>query len=203
MAGMAAPGAFPKEFEREISLRNGARVRIRPIRPDDEPRLVDLYGRLSQHSAYQRFFSVMKRLPPDWAHFLANVDYRRRFALVVEREAGADVEVIAVARYEPAGEPGVAEVAFVVQDGWQEMGLGSLLLNDLLRAGVGNGVERFRAYVLADNRRMLDLLARFTDIRERRIEQGVADILFVPRSPPAAPSRRAAEAPRPQRNSER
>src|SRR5260370_7096073 len=59
-------------------LRDGARVRLRAIRPEDQDRLVTFYGRLSQHTAYQRFFSVMRRLPPDWAHLLPNVDYRRR-----------------------------------------------------------------------------------------------------------------------------
>src|SRR5437899_2394634 len=71
-------------FDRTLSLPSGERVRIRPIRPDDEPCLSELYDRSSRDTRYQRFFTVMRRLPPDWAHFLANVDYVRRFALVVE-----------------------------------------------------------------------------------------------------------------------
>lgn len=166
-------------LDRKVTLRDGARVRIRPIRPDDEAGLVDLYGRLSAHAAYQRFFSVMRRLPPDWARFLANVDYRRRFALVAERvDARGPGALVAVARYEPCAEPDVAEVAFVVQDDWQNRGLGTLLLADLLRAAAANGIERFRAWVLADNRRMLDMLARFTDVTARSIEQGVCRLEF-------------------------
>lgn len=160
-------------LDRDITLRDGARVRVRPIRPEDEAGLVSLYGRLSEHTAYQRFFAVMRRLPPDWAHFLANVDYRRRFALVAERLDGGPSALIAVARYEPAGDPDVAEIALVVQDDWQERGLGTLLLGDLLRAAAANGITRLRAWVLADNRRMLDLLARVTDVTHRTIEQGV------------------------------
>jgi len=169
-------------LDREVTLRDGARVRVRPIRPEDEAGLVDLYGRLSTHTAYQRFFSVMRRLPPDWAHFLANVDHRRRFALVAERPDGGRPALVAVARYEPSEDPGVAEVAFVVQDDWQNRGLGTLLLGDLLRAAAANGIERFRAWVLADNRRMLDLLARFTDVTGRTIEQGVCRLEFRPRT---------------------
>ena len=149
---------------------------LRLIRPDDEPRLVALYGRLSRHTAYQRFFAAMQRLPPDWAHFLANVDYRTRLALVVERP-DAD-ELVAVARYEPSGTEGIAEVAFVVQDDWQGRGLGRLLLAELIAAAQTRGIRRFRAYVLADNYRMLRLLARHTRVVERRIEGGVADLLF-------------------------
>jgi RimJ/RimL family protein N-acetyltransferase len=182
--------AGPPELDREVVLRDGARVRIRPIRPDDAPRLIDLYGRLSRDTRYQRFFTVMQRLPPDWARFLATVDYRTRFALVVERPAagcggaGADA-LVGVARYEPTSEPGVAEVAFVVEDAWQGRGLGTLLLGELLRAAAANGITAFRAWVLADNRRMLDLLTRFTDVVERRLERGVVELRFR-RAPPHA-----------------
>lgn len=164
-------------FERALTLRGGELVRVRPIRPDDEPRLVELYDRLSRDSRYQRFFTVMRRLPPDWAHFLANVDYQTRFALVAEEIGTPVTRVIAVARYEPSGE-GTAEVAFVVEDRWQGKGLGTLLLEDLLRAAAENGITRFRAFVLADNRRMLALLLRYLDVLERRVEQGVVDMLL-------------------------
>ena len=169
---------IPREFDRQVVLKDGAHVWIRAIRPDDEPRLVDLYGRLSQHTAYQRFFTVMKRLPPDWAHFFANVDYRRRMAVVAEREHEGRVELIGVGRYEASDEEAAAEVAFVVQDGWQGRGLGAILLDDITRAGEARGIRRFRAYVLADNHRMLELLTRATDVLERKLEDGVVSIVF-------------------------
>ncbi len=162
--------------EAERALGGGLRLRL--IRPDDEPRLVALYDRLSQHTAYQRFFSLMKRLPPDWAHFLANVDYQTRLALVIERDDAGAPALIAVARYERTADPDVAEVALVVQDGWQGQGLGRLLLRELLAAAGARGIRRFRAYVLADNSRMLRLLHRDTRILERHVESGVAEVLF-------------------------
>src|SRR5688572_1038492 len=84
---------------RQVELRDGTPVRMRAIRPDDESRLVELYDGLSQDSRYQRFFTVMRRLPPDWARYLANVDYVRRLALVVEAPRDPQA-LIAVARYE-------------------------------------------------------------------------------------------------------
>jgi GNAT superfamily N-acetyltransferase len=169
-----------------ITLRDGAQVRVRPIRPDDEPRLVDLYERLSQDTRYQRFFSVMQRLPPDWAHFLANVDYKRRFALVVEQPT--DEALIAVGRYEPSDEAGVAELAVVVQDGWQGKGVGSVLMDGLLREAASHGITRFRAYVLGQNRRMLRLLRQYTDVVEQHTERGVVDLLVLAKPRNAAPS---------------
>ena len=164
-----------EEFVEQV-LDGGLRLRL--IRPDDAPRLVALHARLSEHTAYQRFFTAMRRLPIDWAHFLANVDGKTRLAIVVERAAPDGPEVIAVARYEPTGAPDVAEVAFVVQDGWQGRGLGRTLLRSLLAAAQARGIRRFRAYVLADNHRMLRLLSRYTTVLERRIQSGVAEVVF-------------------------
>jgi RimJ/RimL family protein N-acetyltransferase len=170
------PAAYPGELAHDIALADGASLRLRPIRPDDAPRLVELYGRLSQHTAYQRFFTVMKRLPPDWARFLAAVDYQRRLALVVE-DPGDDA-LIAVGRYEPTERPDTAEVAFVVVDAWQGHGIGRRLLDELLRAADARGIRRFRAYVLADNARMLRLLRRHTCVDESRLDTGVVELTF-------------------------
>lgn len=170
-----------RQFDRELVLKDGSRVHLRPIRPSDETALVALYDRLSRHSAYQRFFTIMRRLPPDWAHYLANVDHQRRLALVAVDPATADI--VGVARYEPTAEPHTVEVAFVVQDTWQNRGLGTHLFVELLAAAGLNGIERYRAWVLADNRRMLDLIARFGVIAERRLEQGVVEVVFTARTP--------------------
>jgi RimJ/RimL family protein N-acetyltransferase len=172
---------YPRDLEREVTLKDGVRVRIRPIRAEDQIRLIELYDRLSQYSAYQRFFAVMRRLPPDWAKILATVDYRRRLALVAEHGGPHGAELVGVGRYEPTDREDTAEIAFVVQDGWQNRGLGTILFRGVLDAAQARGISRFVAYVLADNMRMLDLIQRFTDIRHRKIEQGVAEIVFAPR----------------------
>jgi RimJ/RimL family protein N-acetyltransferase len=161
---MVAPmAAYPIELERDIVLRDGARLRLRPIRSDDHGRLIALYDRLSRHTAYQRFFSVMRRLPPDWARWLADVDYQRRLALLAEHDEPGGPELVAVARYEPTDH----------ED--------TIMLDALLAAAEARGIRRFRAYVLAGNARMIDLLVRFTDVRERRTESGVTELLLTRR----------------------
>jgi RimJ/RimL family protein N-acetyltransferase len=182
----AAAPPYPRELERVVRLANDALVRLRPIRPDDAPRLIALYGRLSTLSAYHRFFTVLKRLPPDWATVFATVDFRHRLAIVAERDAPEGPEIIGVGRYEPSDADDTAEVAFTVEDGWQGLGLGPILLDAVLRAGEARGIQRFRAYVLADNYRMLKLLNRHTDVIERRLEEGVVSLLFRPHA--SAPS---------------
>jgi RimJ/RimL family protein N-acetyltransferase len=178
--GMTAPLDYPAALERDVRLKNGETLRIRPIRPDDEPRLVVLYDRLSRRTAYQRFFTVMRRLPSDWVHYFANVDYRRRLALVAERETVAGLEIVGVGRYEPSDEETTGEVAFVLEDGYQGQGLGAVLLDAVVRAGTERGLTRFRAFVLAENRRMLSLLAHHMRIIESKTEQGETTVLFEP-----------------------
>jgi len=175
----ALPEGYPIELERKIALRDGSVVSIRPILPDDAPRLQEFHGRLSGDTAYQRFFSIVKRLPPDWARVLATVDYRRRLALIVEAGAtGSGPELIAVGRYDALAESDTVEVAFVVQDGWQNRGLGTILFEQILRAAAARSYRRFRAYVLSDNGRMIDLITRFTRVESRTTEHSVTELVF-------------------------
>lgn len=166
---------YPWELVRPLVLADGAVLRRRPIRPDDEPRLMELFDRLSARTVYQRFFRAYDRLPEHWYRRFANVDYRTRLALVAE-EQGTSLR--AVARYEPGEAPGTPEIAIVVEDAWQGRGLGSLLLDALLAAAETRGQRRFRADVLADNRPMLRVLSRLAYVRRRELDHGVLTIEF-------------------------
>jgi len=162
--------------EQGVTLRNGASVRVRAIRPDDEPRLMGLCRRLSPRTVYQRFFSV-RRLLPEEPHAFANVDYRQRMAVVAEVGDGPEPELVGVARYGPYDE-GTADIGLVVADAWQGLGLGSLLLEEILRAGEQRGIHQFSADVLTDNRRALRLLARHAAITRRTVASGVTSVVF-------------------------
>jgi len=175
---MATALPYPIELAHDVRLPDGARLHIRPIRAADEPELLALFQRLSSRSRYQRFFSPMPHLPQRWLHHFTNVDYRERLALVAECPRGATGEIVGVARYEPAEIPDRREIAMVVDDCWQARGLGTILLDDLLRAADARGVTKFRAFVLADNARMLALIARSGTVIARSTEEGVVDLLF-------------------------
>ena len=173
----AVPG-YPWALVRPLELNDGAALQLRPIRPDDEPRLVELFHRLSPRTVYQRFFRAYDRLPDHWYHRFAHVDYRTRLALVAERQEAGGPLLHAVARYEPGEADGTTEIAILVEDAWQHRGLGTLLLDALLAAAEARGLRRFTADVLADNRPMLRVLTRVAHIGRRDLEAGVLTIEF-------------------------
>jgi RimJ/RimL family protein N-acetyltransferase len=169
---------YPWGLVRPLALPGGPTLRLRPIRPDDEARLVELFHRLSARTVYQRFFRAYDRLPDEWYRRFADVDYGTRLALVAEEHDTGGSRLRAVARYEPGETPGTTEIAIVVEDAWQDRGLGGRLLDALLAAAEARGHHRFIADVLADNRRMLRLLSRLGDIRRRELAYGVLTIEF-------------------------
>ena len=164
-------------LESDFTLKDGTSVHIRPIRPEDDHALVGIFNQLSPQTVYQRFFQALPELSPGMARYLANVNQANRMALVAE----ANGEVIGVGRYERTNDPKVVELGLVVLDQWQNRGLGRALLREVLRVGKSNGILRFRADVLAENRRMLRLLAQETEILERKTEAGVASFLLAAR----------------------
>jgi len=174
--GPSLGDALAGEHEQTVTLRSGASVRVRAIRPDDAPRLMVLSGRLSPRTVYQRFFSF-RRLLPEEAHVFSNVDYRQRMAVVAEVDDGPSSELVGVARYGLSDE-GTADIGLVVADGWQGLGLGSLLLEEILAAGERRGIHHFSADVLTDNRRALRLLAQHTIITQRTVSDGVTSLEF-------------------------
>jgi RimJ/RimL family protein N-acetyltransferase len=168
----------PELLESDITLKDGSGVHIRQICPEDEQRLVEFSRILSPQSAYQRFFTALPELSPGMARYLSNLNTSNRLALVAE----AGSKLVGVARYERTPEPDLVELGLVILDEWQNRGLGRILLRAILRAGEANGIARFRADVLAENRRMLRLLATEARIMERKTEAGITSLILTAHS---------------------
>jgi ribosomal protein S18 acetylase RimI-like enzyme len=140
--------------ETEVVLRDGRSARIRPILPTDIDNLHALHTRLSLNTIRLRFFTPLRTLSPAFAKHLCEVDFDRRCAFVLSW-AGDDA-IHAVGRYEWEA-PHSAEVAFVVEDALQGLGIGTLLLERLIEHAQGQGFERLTAVVLCENDSMLTI----------------------------------------------
>jgi len=142
--------------ESRLTLRDGTRVSVRPIEPEDRDALVAAFERLSPETRYRRFFGPVNKLSSRALDHLTIVDHTAHEALIALDE---DDAIVAVARYVRIAE-GEAEPAIVVADDWQGRGLGSRLLALLSQRALAEGVERFRAPVLARNRDAIALFRR-------------------------------------------
>jgi ribosomal protein S18 acetylase RimI-like enzyme len=170
-----SPNFEPRVFE----LREGTKVHIRPIAPEDEPLLHDAVSAMSERTVYFRFFSPIKRLSDAMAHRLAVVDYKDRFALVATTHRPSTKErIVGVARYDRAAGTDIAEVALAVIDEFQRRGLGGALLGILAHVAREHGIKNFSLIVLPENQQMLGLLRKMGWIHQARLSGGVYEISF-------------------------
>ena len=141
----------PAKADGDVVLRDGSTVRVRMMRPGDEPGLLGLLQSLSEESRWLRFFSPAKgsALAAE-AHREANLDHT--FGLIAL--SGAEERVVGHAFY--AGlDQNRAEVAFTIANDFQGRGLGTILLGQLAEVAAANGIQVFEAEVVASNHAML------------------------------------------------
>ena len=151
---------YPIQYVSDEETSDGTQVRVRPIRPEDEPLMVKFHETLSEQSVYMRYFHMMK-LDQRTAHErltrICFIDYDREMALVAEHtnpETG-EREIMGVARLSRNGaDPAEAEFSVLVSDRFQRRGIGTLLVERLLEVGRAEQLRRITAEILLDNRPM-------------------------------------------------
>jgi GNAT superfamily N-acetyltransferase len=148
-----SPGRIPDELDADVIVTSGATFRLRPIRPDDAEKLVAFHACLSFDSIYRRYFSLHPTLSADEVRHFTQVDYVDRLALVI---ADGD-QLVAVGRYDRYPNSPNAEVAFVVRDDHQHLGLGHRLLDALADAAWQRGITTLCAETLFTNHDMMSV----------------------------------------------
>ena len=138
-------------------LGDGRLMWLRPLLAEDAPRLMDLCERLSPSTLRRRFLRSVVRCDPLEAQRLAAVDQVQRVALVAVPDPADDPPIVAVGRFHGDGSE-QAELALLVDDAYQHVGLGRLLLGRLVREAVQRRLRVLEGHVLYDNAPMLRLL---------------------------------------------
>ena len=166
------PTGYPREYERDVRLRDGRLAFVRPIIPSDAAALGTAFQGADADTLRRRFLGAPPSPTPSLLARLTTVDYRLRFALVAATESGHG---IGLARYEALGD-GRAEAAVVVDPRWRRVGLATALIEILAQAAVDRGVDTFTATYLAENRPITALVNLAGDTGTRLIRQGIADV---------------------------
>ena len=168
---------YPVEYVGEWTMRNGEKVLIRPIRPEDEPAMVRFHESLSERTVYHRYLQVLnlnQRVAHERLIRICFIDYARQMALVAERTdpQTGQKQIIAVGRLQGLGQP-EAEFSIVVTDDYQNMGLGTELLRRLIDIGRREGVRAIVADILAENMAMQRVAERLGFRIQREIDEPV------------------------------
>jgi RimJ/RimL family protein N-acetyltransferase len=158
----------------QMTLADGARLRVRPIVPADREPLADAFDRLSDRSRLQRFLAPKPRLGARELDYLTDVDHVTHEAIVAIDETTG--EIVGVGRYATGDADGVtADMALVVVDDWQRRGIGRGLALRLVERACANGIERLTGTALADNLRVRSLLERL-GFRVGAVSHGVVEV---------------------------
>ena len=139
----------------------GEDVFIREIRPEDKSKLEKGFESLSKQSILYRFNDPIKRLTPQQLKYLTEVDNRNHVAICAHTIVKGKEHGIGVARYiRISMESDIAEFAITVVDAYQNIGIGTLLLEQITLRAKANGIATLRGYIRADNTYMLSLIRK-------------------------------------------
>lgn len=169
------PGG-PRNYCVDAIMLDGAAIRIRAIRPDDQERLREHFRGLSGQSVYFRFMGLKRDLSPQDLTRLTELDFNNHVGLAATLTEDGRERFIGVGRYIRGAQPDRAEVAFAVLDGFQGRGIGTLLLEHLALIAAANEVAEFEADVLGENRQMLEVFAHSGFESRRSLDAGVVHL---------------------------
>ncbi len=147
---------YPAQYLRPATMKDGNRVLIRPIRPEDEPLIVKFHESLSDQSVYFRYFQSMKlsdRIAHERLIRICFIDYDREMILVAEikEPESGDRKIIGASRISRYHGRPEAEFSVLISDPFQGKGLGSELLKRLLQIGRDEGIKKITGDILYEN----------------------------------------------------
>jgi acyl-CoA hydrolase/RimJ/RimL family protein N-acetyltransferase len=173
---------YPSEWEMSIELKDGTPVFLRPVRPTDEAVLRDLLYTCSDETIHRRFLQLFRSMPHSRLQQIVNLDYKEDMAILALTGPRGQEEALGMAHYSRDPAAGMADVAFLVGDTYQNRGLGSRMLEQLTRIARVNGIPGFTADVLVDNSPMLKVLHKLGPQMKTTMSEGVyhLEIPFAP-----------------------
>ncbi len=151
---------YPTKYIVNWKLKNGTSVLMRPIKPEDENLLDELFRSLSEETMRFRFFQIIKEMSHETLTRYCNIDYNREIAIVAEEKEGEKRRIIGVARLILQPDRKRGEFAVVVGDQWQGFGLGSKLVDYIIEIGQDMKLESICGDVMSSNLKMLRLCAK-------------------------------------------
>jgi len=154
-------GEYPEDLETYRTTKAGLKIFLRPVKISDEPLLKDFFYSLSESTIYKRFISARKNMPHEkLQEFFVVIDYTKQMVILAVLEHQGREVIAAVGQFRGNEGSHTAEVALMVQDDYQNQGIGTELLTHLTYIAKKQGLLGFSAEVLKENRMMLHLFEK-------------------------------------------
>jgi acetyltransferase len=151
---------FPRELNQEWTMRDGTRVLIRPIKPEDESMEKELFSRISKQTEYFRFFGYLGHVDHDMLTRFTQIDYDREIALIAKVVKDGKKSMAGVVRLVSDANNETAEFAILVEDSWQGQGLGNKFMDVILKIAEDRKIRKVYATVLNANVVMLHMFRK-------------------------------------------
>jgi acetyltransferase len=151
---------YPKKYETFWKLRDGRTVMLRPIKPEDEPLWLEMFQNFSEESIRYRFFQIIKDTPHEVRVRYCNIDYDREIAIVAELNENGHRRILGVVRVSLEPDRKSGEIAFIIADPWQGLGLGTKMVDHVIDICKDMKIETIYGIMLPDNRRAISLLKK-------------------------------------------
>lgn len=164
---------YPTDISVRHTFKGGVEVHFRVIRPSDEEGMRRLFYRFSDEAVYYRYFSPIKAMPHSRMQEYVNVDPNRLLSIVGLVGKPEEEKIIAEARFVRDQMRPHADIAFVVDEEYQGLGIAGFLYRMLVRLARERGVKAFTADILASNKGMMRVLEKGGLPVQARLEQGV------------------------------
>jgi GNAT superfamily N-acetyltransferase len=160
-------------------FKNGLKVRFRAVKPSDEETMRRLFYRISGRTIYRRFFYPIKTMPHNKMQEYVNIDYQNEMSIVgLIKENDQDI-IIAEARYARDERTALGEVAFIVDERFQGLGIGRYIYNMLIRLAKERGLTGFTAEVLYENTEMMKVFEKGDLPVEARLQNGIYSLTIL------------------------
>jgi acyl-CoA hydrolase/RimJ/RimL family protein N-acetyltransferase len=164
---------YPAEINVQHTFKGDLKVRFRAIKPSDEEEMRRLFYRFSDQSVYYRYFAPIKTMPHSKMQGYVNIDFSRAMSIVgVVGEPGQG-HIIAEARFIKDQKRPLADVAFVVDEQYQGMGIATYLYRMLIRLAKDRGIQGLTADVLASNIGMMKVFEKGETTVTAKLDCGV------------------------------
>ncbi len=156
---------YPEAIATSQVFKNNTKIRFRAIRPSDDEEMRHLFYRFSDEAVYYRYFTPIKTMPHSRMQKYVNIDYKTSMSIVALSGRPDHGHIVGEARFVRDDATNFADIAFVVDEKFQCIGVATYLYKMLITIARDMGIEGFTADVLSSNKEMMHVFQKSNDVK--------------------------------------